>query len=145
MTFHSSKVISVFKKSLRCLLRVNCEHYLTHTRHSCGSTYDIIPDLIENGVNILNPVQPLAKNMEPWRLKKEFGKDITFCGGIDVQELLPYGTPEQVKESVKNTIKIFGKNGGYILGPAQNIGPDVRPENIVAMYDAALEYGRYPL
>jgi uroporphyrinogen decarboxylase len=114
-------------------------------RHSCGSTYDIIPDLIENGVNILNPVQPLAKNMEPWRLKKEFGKDITFCGGIDVQELLPYGTPEQVKESVKNTIKIFGKNGGYILGPAQNIGPDVPPENIVAMYDAALEYGRYPL
>jgi uroporphyrinogen decarboxylase len=114
-------------------------------RHSCGSVYDIIPDFIDLGIDILNPVQPLAKNMEPWRLKKEFGKYLTFCGGIDIQELLPHGTPEEVKEGVKNTIKTYAPGGGYILGPSHNIEPDTPVENIVAMYDAAQEYGKYPI
>lgn len=114
-------------------------------RHSCGSVYEVIPDFIEIGVEILNPVQPLAKNMEPWRLKKEFGKYLTFCGGIDIQRLLPRGTPEEVKEGVKNTIKIYAPGGGYILGPSHNIEPDTPPENIVAMYLAAQEYGKYPI
>jgi len=114
-------------------------------RHSCGSVYDIIPDLIEIGVEILNPVQPMAKNMEPWRLKKEFGKDLTFCGGIDIQELLPGGTTEEVKVGTKKTIETYAPGGGYILGPSHNIEPDTPPENIVAMYEAAQEYGTYPL
>ena len=114
-------------------------------RHSCGSVYDIIPDLIEIGVEVLNPVQPLAKNMEPWRLKKEFGKDLTFCGGIDIQRLLPCGSPAQVREAVKKTIDTYGPGGGYILGPSHNIEPDTPPENIVAMYEAAQEYGNYPV
>ena len=114
-------------------------------RHSCGSVYEIISDLIEIGVDILNPVQPLAKNMEPWRLKKEFGRDLTFCGGIDIQELLPHKTAEQVKRGVKETIQIYTPGGGYILGPSHNIEPDTPPENIVAMYEAAQEYGTYPI
>lgn len=114
-------------------------------RHSCGSVYEIIPDFIEIGVEILNPVQPLAKNMEPWRLKKEFGKNITFFGGIDVQRLLPYGKPEEIKKAVKETIQVYAPGGGYILGPSHNIEPDTPVENIVAMYEAALEYGNYPL
>jgi len=113
--------------------------------HACGSVYQAIPDLIEIGVDILNPVQPLARNMEPWRLKKEFGKDLCFCGGIDIQQLLPHGTPEQIKEGVRNTIRQYGPGGGYILGPSHNIEPDTPPENIVAMYDAAQEYGNYPI
>lgn len=113
-------------------------------RHSCGSVYDVIPDFIEIGVDILNPLQPLAKNMEPWRLKKEFGNDLCFCGGIDTQELLPRGTPEEVREGVKKTIEAYAPGGGYILGPSHNIEPDTPPENIVAMYEAAQEYGKYP-
>jgi uroporphyrinogen decarboxylase len=114
-------------------------------RHSCGSIYEVIPDFIEMGVDVLNPVQPLAKNMEPWRLKQEFGKHLTFCGGIDTQRLLPYGTLEEVKKGVKKTIEIYAPDGGYILGPSHNIEPDTSPENIVAMYEAAQEYGRYSI
>jgi len=114
-------------------------------RHSCGSIYEVIPDYIEIGVDILNPVQPLAKNMEPWRLKKEFGKYLTFCGGIDIQRLLPYGTVEEVKQGVKEVIKAYAPGGGYILAPSHNIEPDTPPENIVAMYEAAKEYGKYPI
>lgn len=112
-------------------------------RHSCGSVYEVIPDFIEIGVDILNPLQPLAKNMEPWRLKKEFGKDLTFLGGIDTQRLLPYGTPEEVREGVKKTIAVYAPGGGYILGPSHNIEPDTSPENITAMYEAGQEYGKY--
>jgi len=114
-------------------------------RHSCGSVYEIIPDFIEIGVEILNPVQPLAKNMEPWRLKREFGKYLTFMGGIDTQKLLPYGTPEEIKEGVKKIIEIYAPGGGYILGPSHNIEPDTPPENIVAMYEAAQKFGKYPI
>jgi len=118
------------------------EHHKRYTdakiyRHSCDSVYDVIPDFIEIGIEILNPLQPLAKNMEPWRLKKEFENDLCFCGGIDTQELLPRGTPEEVKERVKNTIKIYASGGGYILGPSHNIELDTSPENIVAMHEAA--------
>jgi len=113
--------------------------------HSCGSIYEIIPDLIEIGVDILNPVQPRAKRMEPWRLKKEFGRDISFWGGIDIQELLPHGTVEEVKKGVREVIEVYAPGGGYVLGPSHNIEPDTPPKNIVAMYEAALEYGKYPM
>jgi len=113
-------------------------------RHSCGSVYQFIPDFIEIGVDILNPVQPLAQNMEPWRLKREFGKDLTFFGGIDTQQLL-YTSPERIQQGVKEVIQTYGRGGGYILGSSHNIEPDTPVENILAMFDAALEYGRYPL
>lgn len=110
-------------------------------RHSCGSVFDVIDDFIDIGVDILNPIQPLAKKMEPWRLKKEFGKDLTFFGGIDTQELL-YTNPDIIKKSVTETISILGKDGGYIFASSHNIEPDTPPENIVAMFEAALEYGK---
>jgi uroporphyrinogen decarboxylase len=113
-------------------------------RHCCGSIYEFIPDFIEIGVDILNPVQPLAKNMEPWRLKREFGKDITFLGGIDTQELL-YKSVGTVKRGVRDTIRAYAPGGGYILGTAHNIEPDTPVENIVALFEAAQEYGWYPL
>jgi uroporphyrinogen decarboxylase len=111
--------------------------------HTCGSVYDFIPDLIDAGVDILNPVQTRAKRMEPERLKKDFGNQIVFHGAIDEQRVLPFGTPDDVKKEVKYKIEILGKNGGYILAPSHNIQDDTPPENIVAMLDAALEYGKY--
>jgi uroporphyrinogen decarboxylase len=104
--------------------------------HSCGSILPIIPDLIEIGINILNPIQPAAAGMDPKFLKERYGKDLVFCGGIDVQHLLPKETPKEIKKSVKETISILGKGGGYILAPAHNIQPDTPIENILAMYEA---------
>lgn len=111
--------------------------------HSCGSLYEILPDLIEIGVQILNPVQTHATNMDPVRLKTEFGKNLTFWGGVDIQEVLPYGTPEQVRDEVKHLFETLGKGGGWVLGPSHNIQPEVPPENIIAMYRAGREVARY--
>jgi uroporphyrinogen decarboxylase len=113
--------------------------------HSCGSVYEAIPDLIEIGVDVLNPVQPLARNMEPWRLKREFGNDISFLGGFDIQKLLPRGTREQVREGAKKLIQEYAPGGGFIFATSHNIEPDTPPENIVAAFDAAYEYGVYPI
>ncbi len=113
--------------------------------HSCGSVYYVIPDLIEIGVDILNPVQPLAKNMEPWRLKKEFGGKIAFLGGLDIQQLMPLGTVEQVREGVKKLIQTYAPGGGFIPATAHIIEPDIPVENIVAAHDALYEYGKYPI
>jgi uroporphyrinogen decarboxylase len=109
--------------------------------HSCGSILPIIPDFIEVGLDILNPIQPLAHGMEPSFLKKTYGRDLVFFGGIDVQHLLPYGTPETIRNEVKRRIDILGKNGGYIVAPAHNIQPDTPVENVLAFFDAALHPG----
>ncbi len=113
--------------------------------HTCGSIYPIIPDYIENGVDILNPIQPRAKDMQAARLKKEFGDKLCFHGGFDIQQILPYGTTEEVVEEAKRLIRELAPGGGYIFAPAHCIQPDVPPENIVTMYDAAFKYGTYPL
>ncbi len=112
--------------------------------HSCGSVYDFIPDLIEMGVDILNPVQVSARNMDSKKLKAEFGNDIVFWGGgCDVQRVLPMGTPAEVRDEVKRRIDDFAPGGGFVFAGIHNIQPDVPPENIVAFYDAALEFGGY--
>jgi uroporphyrinogen decarboxylase len=112
--------------------------------HSCGSVYNIIPDFIEAGFDILNPVQISASKMDSMRLKNEFGSDITFWGGgIDTQFILPYGTPQQVKDEVKRRIDDFAPGGGFVFNPVHNIQFDVPPENIMAMWEAWDEYGRY--
>jgi uroporphyrinogen decarboxylase len=113
--------------------------------HSCGAIHDFIPDLIELGVEILNPVQPLAKNMEPSRLKREFGSVLCFCGGIDTQRLLPFETPPTIELRVAETLQIYAPGGGYIFGPSQSIQPDVPSQNVVGMYEAAKKYGNYPI
>ncbi|NLA92892.1 MAG: methyltransferase [Spirochaetales bacterium] len=105
--------------------------------HSCGAIYDIIGDLIDAGVDILNPVQIGASGMEPKRLKEEYGKDVVFWGGgIDTQHILASGTPAEVKESVKRNCDIFMKDGGFVFNQVHNIVDGVPPENIVAMYEA---------
>jgi uroporphyrinogen decarboxylase len=106
--------------------------------HSCGSIYPLIPDLIEAGVQILNPVQISAAGMDPVRLKREFGADLTFWGGgCDTQHTLPYGTPEEVAAEVRRLLGIFAPGGGYVFNQVHNIQADVPPENIVAMLETA--------
>lgn len=104
--------------------------------HSCGAIKPLIPDFIEIGLDILNPIQPLATGMEPQPLKDEFGKDLVFFGGICVQDLLPNGTPDAVKSEVIRRAEILGKDGGYIIAPAHNIQEDTSVENIMALFEA---------
>jgi uroporphyrinogen-III decarboxylase len=108
--------------------------------HSCGSIYDYIPEWIEAGVDILNPVQISAANMTPERLKAEFGDDLVFWGGgCDTQQVLPLGTPEQVREHVRHNIEVFNRHGGYVFTQVHNIQQTVPPENVEAMFEAAYE------
>ncbi len=109
--------------------------------HSCGSIADLLPDLIEIGVEIINPVQTSARGMDPERLKREFGKDLTFWGGgCDTQHLLPAGTEQEINEQVRRRIEIFARGGGYVFTQVHNILPNVPPQNIVAMIEAAKTY-----
>ena len=125
---------------IRKYLRPEAKIILT----SSGSIFQFIPDLIEIGVNILSPLQPLARNMEPWRLKKEYGGDVSFLGGFDIQRLLPFGTAEDIREGVKLLLSEYAKGGGYIFSASYIMQYNTPPENIVAMFDAAHEYGNYP-
>jgi len=113
-----------------------------YLHHSCGSVFPIIDDLIECGVEILNPIQPKATNMQPKKLKDTFGDKIVFHGGFDTQEALPFGTQEEIESSVKMTIDILNKNGGYIFAAAHNIQDDVPPKSLICMLEAAKKYGK---
>jgi uroporphyrinogen decarboxylase len=104
--------------------------------HSCGSIYPIIPDLIEVGVDILNPIQPLAKDMDPFRLKKEFGKDLCFHGAVDIQNLLPFATAIEVGDHVKKLIDVVGECGGFIISGSHTLQADAKVENIIALREA---------
>lgn len=119
----------------------------THAKlffHGCGAVFDLIPDLIDLGFDILNPVQVSAKGMDTKRLKQTYGKDITFWGGsVDTQHMLPFGTPAQVADEVKRRIDDLAPGGGFVFAPIHNIQPQVPPENILALFDTALEYGKY--
>jgi uroporphyrinogen decarboxylase len=111
--------------------------------HSCGATRSLIPDLIEIGFDILNPVQVSAKGMNTRELKAEFGKDIVFWGGgVDTQHVLPFGTPQEVIDEVKRRIDDLAPGGGFVFAAVHNIQAYVPPENIVKAFDTALEYGR---
>lgn len=104
--------------------------------HSCGAIGPFIPDLIELGVDILDPIQPVDADLSPERLKTDFGGRLCFHGGIDMQKLLPQGSAEQIREEVEQYCDVLGRGGGYILGPAHLFQPDVPPENVLAVYDA---------
>ena len=112
--------------------------------HTCGSCLEYIPDLMDNGIDILNPVQINAEGMNPARLKKTWGDMLVYWGGgIDSQHILPFASPDKVRENVKENIEIFKSGGGYVFNNVHNIQAGVPPENIVAMYEAAYEYGFY--
>jgi uroporphyrinogen decarboxylase len=109
--------------------------------HSCGSVYAILPDLIELGIDALNPVQVAAAHMDSARLKREFGRDLVFWGAIDTQRVLSQGTPAEVRDEVRRRLADLAPGGGYILCAVHNIQAEVPPENVAAMYAAARECG----
>ena len=110
--------------------------------HSCGAVVAFVDDLAEIGVDILNPVQTSAAGMDPKTLKARFGDKVCFWGGIDTQQVLPFGKPEEVREEVRKRIEDFSSGGGYVVAAIHNIRPEVPPENIVAMIEAVHEFGR---
>ncbi len=112
--------------------------------HTCGSVYQVIADLIEAGIDILQPVQVSAAQMgDTARIKREFGDELTFWGAVDTQSVMPHGTPQQVKDEVRQRIDDLAPGGGYVLGTVHNIQGDVPPENIMALVEALDEYGWY--
>jgi uroporphyrinogen decarboxylase len=112
--------------------------------HTCGSCVEYIPDLIDNGADILNPVQISAKNMDPQGLKQRFGTKIAFWGGgIDSQRILPFASPREVRNEVRSNLEIFKAGGGYVFNNVHNIQSGVPPQNVVALFDAAYQYGFY--
>jgi hypothetical protein len=114
--------------------------------HSCGSVRALLPDFIDAGFDILNPVQCSAAGMAPLELKQDFGDRITFWGGgVDTQRTLPFGTAEEVRREVRERLKIFGSGGGYVFNTIHNVQARVPVENVLALYQAAREYSRYPL
>ena len=114
--------------------------------HTDGDVFPLIPDFIEIGVDILNPIQTTAGKMADLpALKKHYGKNIVFCGGIDTHRILPYGTPDEVRQEVRRVMQTLGPGGGYMVASVHTIMDDVPPENVLAMVDAVEEFGYYPL
>jgi uroporphyrinogen decarboxylase len=131
-----------FKPALRCLIDLAKKFNLKTMLHSCGGIRELIPDFIEMGLDILNPIQIRAQGMDPEELKREFSKNICFHGSIDVQRELPFRTPDEIRKIVRSRIKILGRNGGFILAPSHNFQPDIPVDNIVAMYTAPRDVPR---
>jgi uroporphyrinogen decarboxylase len=114
--------------------------------HCCGSIRWALPDLIESGIDIINPVQVSARDMETDRLKREFGRDIVFWGGgADASQVLPLGTPQEVRAEVRRRITDLAPGGGFVFAPIHNIQAEVPPANVVALFEAAYEFGQYPI
>jgi uroporphyrinogen decarboxylase len=129
-----------FKSTLAQLVALSESYGATLILHSCGSVIELIPDFIDTGIKVLDPIQVTAKDMDISVLKKRFGDVLTFHGAIDTQKLLPKGKPEEVKETVEKTISILGKGGGYFFSPSHRLQQDTPVENVMAMYDAALNF-----
>jgi len=128
-----------FKERFRKYIELAHRYGMKTMYHSCGNVTALIPDFIDCGLDVLQSLQPAAMDLE--RLKREYGKDLAFQGGIDIQEVMPKGTPAQVREHVKERVKMLGEGGGYIFGTAHNLLPDVPTENAVALFEAYKEFG----
>ncbi len=129
-----------FAKHYRRLIDLAHSAGLKVEFHSCGSAIELFPRFVDIGVDIMNPIQTSAKDMDPVKIKKEFGKDLSFSGGIDVQQVLPKGSPSDVKKEVFRVIDAMGYDGGYFPGPSHNIQAGTPVENVIAMYEAIHEY-----
>lgn len=136
------KMVKPYHQKVYSFIKSKCDAYLM--LHTDGSVYPFIPDFVEMGVDILNPVQVSAKDMDTKRLKREFGHDLTFWGGgCDTQKVLPFGSPEEVRDEVKRRIDDLAPGGGFVFNQVHIIQPHVPVENIVAMFETAREYGVY--
>ena len=137
----------VYLPGLGAQLRWVRDHTTWRTfEHSCGSIPNLIGDLVEAGLDALNPVQTSAEGMDPRGLKERFGDRLTFWGGgVETQSTLPFGRPEDVRREVAERIAIFAPGGGFVFCPIHNIQPNTPPENIAAAYETALEAGVYPI
>jgi uroporphyrinogen decarboxylase len=139
---------SIYRKLFKPRHKILCDYVKQHSQmhtflHSCGSIYKLLPDLIEAGYDIINPVQTNTRDMDPRRLKAEFGADITFWGGgADTRFILNHGTPEEVWDHVTERLEIFSPGGGFVFNTIHNMLPDVPPENIVAMFEAVDEFNK---
>jgi len=127
------RLIKPRQRKLFRFVKERTEAYLFY--HTCGSVVQYIPDLIEIGVDILNPVQLSAKGMDAKKLKSEFGEKLSFWGGVNTQQVLPRGTPEEVRGEVIERVEELGKGGGYCINSVHNIQADVPPENVLALFD----------
>jgi uroporphyrinogen decarboxylase len=141
---------ATYRKNIKPYHREIFQYIKSHSRahvflHSCGSIYKLIPDLVDAGVEILNPVQVSAADMDTKRLKSEFGDHLTFWGAIDTQHVLPHGSPEEVRQEVRRRIADLGESGGYVVAPVHNVQGDVPAENIVTMYQSARQFGQSPV
>jgi uroporphyrinogen decarboxylase len=126
-----------FKRPLSRIFEVIKSRGVKVMFHICGTVGELIPDLLDIGMDILNPLQFSAAGMDPRKLKDEYGRSLCFYGGIDIQHTLPYGTAEQVRAEVRQRIEVLAEGGGYILGPAHSLMDDVPVANVLAMYDEA--------
>jgi uroporphyrinogen decarboxylase len=132
-----------FKKGFKTYIDIAHQYGIPIMYHSCGDVKQFIPDFIECGLDILQSCQPKATNMDIKKLKQEFGKDIAFQGGMDIQHILPLGKPEDVKAMAKYALDSAKKGGGYIICTAHNIQIDTSIENVVALFEAYHEFGKY--
>ena len=136
-------LVKPYHQKLYKYVKSNSDLYLF--MHSCGSIYDLIPDFIDSGVDIINPVQFSAAQMDSKQLKSEFGNKISFWGGgIDTQQLLPFGKPEEIACQVEEQINIFSPGGGYVFAAVHNIQANIPVENIMAVYNTAKNVRNYP-
>ena len=136
---------AMFDETIKPYLQARIQHTRKHTgafykHHTCGSVFNLIPSLIDCGVDILNPIQPGVYAMDPEQLKAAYGNRIAFWGGVDTQRLLPNASVEEIKCEVGRLLSILDQNGGYVLSPAHTIQYDVPAENLLAVYQGAREY-----
>ena len=132
-----------FKPGFAAYIEQAHQYGMKVMHHTCGCVVDLIPDFIDCGLDILQSVQPRAARMDLGKLKAEYGKDLAFQGGMDIQFTMPNGTPEQVREMVREQFEKGKPGGGYIACTAHNIQPDTPTENIAALFDAYQEFGEY--
>ena len=130
-----------FREGFRRYIALAHEHGIKVMHHTCGAVRELIPDFIECGLDILQSLQPRAAGMDLGELKREFGRDLCFHGSVDIQETLPRGTPEQVREEVRRRMEAGKPGGGFIICTAHNIQPDTPLDNVLALIEAYREFG----
>lgn len=143
--------LMISPRMFRKFIRPSLERFIAQAKrygqkvmyHTCGAVRRLIPDFIEMGVDVLNPIQVSAKGMEPAGLKRDFGNVLCFHGALDIQTVLSQGTPDRIRDEVKRLCDILGPGGGFILAPTNNVMPETSVENIMALYDTVKTAGRY--